>query len=132
MSRSIEGHTRHQNRVTHKTTLGHTCRLHDMEGTFLQIVSTLIGIPHHRFVVDDFREKHRLTISHKVINQLVRAYLIRQGIIGTDDIRLRKPDLQAGYNRKRQLFQLLWRELSLDLSYLQSQVVLTHGLSKWL
>ena len=133
MPLSIKSHTRNNHNIDISIcSEGFTYRLHQMKDALLQIMSTCVATNLHILIVEYLRQKYLLALGQQIVEQLVGVDLIRQGIISQNCLSLRQSRLQTGDNGKRQFFQLLWCELSLDLSYLSPQVVLIHKQSKML
>ena len=91
-----------------------------MESTFFQILSAMIGIPRHRFIIEYLRQKNVFSFCHKVINQLVGIDFIWKGVKSINCMGFSQNRTQSLNNRKRQFIQLLLGELSLKFAHLTS------------
>ena len=111
-------------------------RFHNTEGTFAEVLPTCIATQFHRSAARHLGKKHGLARRHEFIEERTDIYLVRQRIIGHNNIphpvvgnmqfQTYQSFPEAGDNGKRQFFQLLRSELSLDLAYLLPQLILTH------
>ena len=86
-----------------------------MIGPFAKVVGACIAAQFHRSIIQHLWQQHRLPLCHQFIEQVAGIHLIRQGVIGQDDPGFTEQRAQALKDRKRQLRQLLGRELSLLL-----------------
>ena len=91
-----------------------------MKGAFLHAITASITKQFHRIIARHLRKEYGLTFSNPFVEQRADIHLVRQWVISRYRLHIIQSLTQTGHNRKRQFFQLLWCELSLELSYLSS------------
>ena len=113
MATIIEGNARDEGDVDGgKVGEKRTNRFHNMKSTLAEVMATCIAAQFHRFFVKNSGQQDSLTLCHQFVNQLVGTDLIRQGLVSHDRLSFSQTGFQSGNNRKRQLLQLCWGELS--------------------
>ena len=100
---------------------------HDAKGPCLKVVSPCIATEFHAGSIQDLWQKNSLTFGYEIIDKLMGAHLIGQGVIGHDDRGFCQMGAQTLQDRKRHFCQLYWRELPLPLADQLSEFGLTHG-----
>ena len=127
MTTRVKCHAWHKNKINMRIVGKRlTIRLQQMQHAFFQIPSTIVSTQFHCLSIYHLWQQYSLTCYYQVVNQIVGIHLVRQGIIGHNSLCILYPIFQTGNNGKRQFFQLLPGELSLDLAHLLPQLLLTH------
>ena len=98
-------------------------RFHDMKGPFTEMLLSHITAQFHGGITRYLRKENGLACCHEFIEEWTDIHLVRKRIISHNDIPhpvTYQSFPEAGDNGKRQFLQLLWGELSLDLTHLLS------------
>lgn len=111
MALGIESHARNEDDINLlKICKRFTDGFHDMKGTLAEILRSCVTAQFHRLIIKNLRQQYDLTFSHQIVDELMSAYLIGQGIIGKDDVDIAEPFPQPYNNRKRPFTELLLSE----------------------
>ena len=77
---------------------------HNVERPLAEVSATSITAQFHRGLIKHFRQENGLAFSHQIVEKLMGADLVRQGIISEDGLHTGQPLTQTVNDGLRKLF----------------------------